>query len=129
MKYLSTHFTHDELSCDCCNRTALDNGVMTETEFKNFLKELEKLRSAVNEPMIITSAYRCQRHNAEVGSKPTSRHTAVGDAVDVYCSDELALKLVSNAYRLGWKGIGVNQNGNGRYIHLDRRDNPTMWSY
>jgi hypothetical protein len=30
---------------------------------------------------------------------------------------------------LGFTGIGVKQTGAGRFIHLDLRATPTVWSY
>jgi hypothetical protein len=30
---------------------------------------------------------------------------------------------------MGFKGIGVQQKGAGRFIHLDDREDPAIWSY
>jgi len=44
-------------------------------------------------------------------------------------SGEDAQTLIKLALDLGFKGIGVNQKGEGRFIHIDHRSEPAMWSY
>jgi len=33
------------------------------------------------------------------------------------------------AMHLQFTGIGVQQKGSGRFVHLDLRKEPTVWSY
>ena len=46
-----------------------------------------------------------------------------------------ALQVISKATDYGFTGIGINQKGNGRFIHLDiskdsqGRPRPHVWSY
>ena len=51
---------------------------------------LEPLRDAMNEPIRISSGYRCERLNRAVGGVSNSQHTK-GQAADCGCDDPLAL--------------------------------------
>ncbi|MCV5341128.1 hypothetical protein OFC87_29810, partial [Escherichia coli] len=50
-------------------------------------------------------------------------------AIDLKVSREVAHKVLELAMKLGIKGIGVNQKGEHRFIHLDMRPNRMVWSY
>ena len=45
------------------------------------------------------------------------------------------VRFITHAQEYGFTGIGVNQKGNSRFIHLDiadhseERPRPTVWSY
>lgn len=123
---MTEHFSHKELSCKCCGKLPEQTA-----HYKDFLTKLEELRIQFNKPIHISSAYRCFKHNAKVGGSPESRHID-GDAVDILCSGEDALQILSLAIAQGWRGIGVSQKGliSSRFIHIDLR--PTdrvIWSY
>lgn len=93
-----------------------------------FIKKLEKLRITLNRPMIITSGYRTEKHNLEVGGIEGSSHTK-GIAVDVAYSNSFELySLLFNALRMGFWRIGVSKN----MVHLDvDTDKPqgVFWLY
>ncbi len=98
-----------------------------------FMKSLESLRTIYGQPMKVTSAYRCPRHNAAVSSTGATGPHTTGCAVDVSIAGEAAYKLVALAVTMGFTGIGIKQSGPwpGRFIHLDTlTDNrPRIWSY
>jgi uncharacterized protein YcbK (DUF882 family) len=127
---LSENFTRSELACRCCDRTAVDAGVMSAEEFQRFLSQLEALRNEWKRPIFITSGYRCKDHNRKVGGSGSSRHL-VGDSVDIRVSGADALRLASIAIARGWNGIGLNQKGpvSSRFLHIDRRTEPAFWTY
>ena len=56
-------------------------------------------------------------------------------AVDILVSHEKALEVLYKGIEHGFTGVGVNQKGNGRFIHLDIAENkdyqprPHIWSY
>jgi uncharacterized protein YcbK (DUF882 family) len=52
-----------------------------------------------------------------------------GRAVDVLVTGSDAYTLVKLALAHGFGGIGVQQTGDGRFIHLDNREVPSIWSY
>jgi uncharacterized protein YcbK (DUF882 family) len=55
-------------------------------------------------------------------------HTT-GLAADIGVSGAEAVQVLRLALEAGFKGIGVQQKGNGRFIHVDMRETPTVWSY
>ena len=63
-----------------------------------------------------------------------SQHTK-GIACDILSNHFHALEIMRIALELKFTGIGVNQKGNSRFIHLDiadhseERPRPTVWSY
>jgi hypothetical protein len=67
------HFSQKDFSCKCCGQVKIN---------QRLLNDLEILRGRVNQPIIITSGYRCPKHNREVGGAKYSRHT-LGKAVDI----------------------------------------------
>lgn len=76
-QYLGTH----EIECSCeysdCNRTL----IMERTSNSFYL-----LRSVYGGPILINSAYRCQRHNADIGGVVNSYHM-IGAALDIRPKD------------------------------------------
>lgn len=85
---------------------------------------------------VVTSAYRCMKHNAEVGGKDRSPHP-LGRGIDIHVIGGQALKVIQLAGKHGFTGVGVNQKGpsKGRFIHLDDMPNeldryrPWIWTY
>lgn len=98
------------------------------------MARLQRLRSAYGRPMPITSGYRDPGHPQEIGKAVPGPHT-LGRACDVAVQGGDALQLLALAVAHGFTGIGVQQKGSGRYLHLDDlepsrgRPRPTIWSY
>jgi len=99
---------------------------------RRFLQYLDALRHKCGFPFIISSGYRSPEYNARVSSTGlTGPHTS-GKAADVSVSRENAYRVLENAFELGcFTGIGINQKGEGRFIHLDtiQRPHSTVWTY
>lgn len=119
------HFSDAELECKC-----LCGGLPPQ----DFQDHLEELRVVFGEPMIVTSGYRCPDYNQQVSSTgQDGPHTIA--AVDIGISGAKALRLTGLAWQMGWTGIGWNQRGSSRFVHLDRlpqaggRPRPWCWSY
>ncbi len=95
---------------------------------------LQALRTKLEFPFPITSAYRCANHPIERQKKMPGAHYT-GRAVDIAVSHEKAYHLVQEALQAGFTGIGVKQKGAIRFIHLDdledspSRPRPHIWSY
>jgi uncharacterized protein YcbK (DUF882 family) len=92
------------------------------------------MRTAYGRPMIITSGYRHTSHPAERVKGRPGAHT-FGCAADIAVSGADAYDLIRLAIGYGFTGIGVQQKGAGRFIHLDdlssegTRPRPAIWSY
>jgi len=113
------NFKRQEFKCSCCGEEAMRD---------DFIDKLQKLRDYLGFPLKITSGYRCGEHPVEVKKSTVGTHRQ-GIAADIAVSREQAYRVVCAAKEFGFTGIGVAQKGNCRFIHLDARDNPTIWSY
>lgn len=118
------YFTRKELECHCgCG------GIPQH----QFILSLEELRKEYNKPIVISSAFRCLKHNIKIGGVLDSAHTQ-GLAADIKISGKNAHELLKHALNLGFTGIGIQQKGlpTSRYIHLDIAMGllrPNIWSY
>lgn len=117
------NFTRAEMSCKHCGAEGIKPELMD---------KLQELRTKYGKPMAITSGYRCPKHPAEA-TKTTPGAHALGLAADIGVQGAEAYEVLKLAFELGFTGIGVQQNGSGRFIHLDVRDGqlptPACWSY
>jgi uncharacterized protein YcbK (DUF882 family) len=93
-----------------------------------FMLKLDKLREACGFPLVITSGYRDVSHPREQNKKAPGAHTK-GLACDIEASRITAYIVLREALNLGFTGIGVNQKGDGRFIHLDMDEPIRVWSY
>ena len=120
----SEHFSEKELRCKCCG----------ENETKPELLELaEAIRAFIGEPMIVHCAYRCPKHNAEVGGENGSKHI-VGQAMD-FSVKGMSPKAIYDLIRKNAEifdhlgGIGLYDWG----IHVDTYKAPDghlrLWDY
>lgn len=124
------YFALEELKCKCgkCNSTGLEMD-------NQFMQQLVMLREKLGFPFVVSSAYRCPHHNNDVSSSGFKGAHTTGKAIDIAVVNEKALDLIKEALKLNITGIGVNQKGNGRFIHLDSCTSvdglprPNIWSY
>jgi len=99
-----------------------------------FMQKLELLREQVGFPLRITSGYRAPEHSIEAKKAVPGAHTK-GRAADLAVQGAQAFAVIAAAVRLGFRGIGVQQKGAARFVHLDdlehiaERPRPTIWSY
>ncbi len=118
-------FSRAEVACQHCGRCEMDEDTMW---------KLQDLRDSFGKPMRVTSGYRCPDHPIEARKDKVGAH-AHGRAVDIAVRGSDAYALIMLAMRQGWQGIGVQQKGDVRFIHLDDLTEkegwprPTIWSY
>jgi len=121
----SDHFSRKELECKYSGMCEMN---------PEFLARIEELRIAFGKPLRVTSGFRSPDHPVErvktERGKSTGYH-AKGEALDFQVYGEDAHKLIKLAIDLGFKGIGISQKGdfNNRFIHVDHRSEPALWSY
>lgn len=120
------HFSPSEMMCRCgCGQTVVD---------REFMDRLEALRADYGKAMPVTSGYRCPKHNQSVSSTGATGPHTTGRAVDIAVRgfDDVTL-LICLARTHGFTGIGINQKGEGRFIHLDDLaepyPRPSLWTY
>jgi len=116
------NFTAAEFACSHCGANEVK---------ESLLEKLQVLRTKYGKPMKITSGYRCPKHPIEAKKTAPGAH-ASGLACDVGVTGGEAHEILKLAFELGFTGIGVQQKGTGRFIHLDLMtspNRPTVWSY
>lgn len=110
---ISRNFARWEFRCRCCGRLMLDG---------RLVDALQDLRDLSDRPIQVRSAYRCARHNEEVGGTRDSKHRegAAADVVIVGLSPAAMVQqaLMIEAFRDG--GIGYYP-GQG-FVHVDIGD-------
>jgi uncharacterized protein YcbK (DUF882 family) len=113
------YFKRSEEWCPCCHSGGL---------VPDFRDKLNKARQIANVPFILTSAFRCSAHNAEVGGSESSSHLA-GLAVDIKCTDAWTrCKILSALFAEGFNRIGIGKT----FIHVDddmTKPTGVVWLY
>lgn len=121
------YFSITEFECRCkCGRAPMDEA---------FLLKLDELRHQFGKPLAVSSGYRCSSHNQRVSSTGIDGPHTTGKAADLRVDRADAHRLLGLALSHGFTGIGVQQKGGSRFLHLDtltdgpRQPRPTVWSY
>ncbi len=113
------NFKRSDFACSCCGKEKMKD---------NTLLKLQAARTIADVPFIISSGYRCNKHNVEVGGKSSSSHLG-GYAVDMVVDGSRARFKILDALRLsGFNRIGVGKN----FIHIDNdpeKSGNVIWLY
>ena len=113
------HFKIEEFKCPCCGEVHMN---------QEFLDKLDKARGIADTPFIITSGYRCEKHNAEVGGHKRSAHLR-GYASDIKTIGSMDRYVILSALQK----VGFNRFGIGRdFIHVDMDPelvSDVIWTY
>lgn len=113
---LTKNFAINEFACQgsgCCSTVKID------TELAGYLQQI---RDHFGKAVIITSAYRCAKHNAAVGGASNSYHTK-GMAADIQVKGVAPAEVAKYAESLGALGIGLYSN----FVHIDTRTSKFFW--
>lgn len=119
------HFTEAEMRCRETGECRMDDA---------FMAKLDELREAFGKPLTVTSGFRSAAHSIERKKDRPGVHTT-GTACDFGVSGADAYRLMFLAMQMGFRGIGVQQKGTGRFVHVDMapdapgQPRPTVWSY
>lgn len=120
---LTKHFTLEELShSDYADAHGIANNPGQQAQ-KNLMMLcvliLEPLRTAIDEPIIINSAYRCKQVNLGVGGVSTSHHL-LGLAADIHFKNEMQLNAMVRALRNN-KNLDlalIERSKSSRWLHV-----------
>ena len=111
---LSDSFSRSEFECSC--------GCGFDTVDAFLLESLETLREALQQPITITSACRCQNHNKAVGGMPNSQHKK-GRAADIQVKHTLPSVVADLA-----EALGLSVGRYDTFTHIDTRSGgPARW--
>ena len=117
---LSPHFNISEFRCKCGKEHETLNS-------QELVEKLEKLFTALNcSKIIVTSGYRCEQHDKNVGGSGSGQHT-LGKAADICCYGQdgqpISSKIIcQKAQDIGFTGI-ANITAAYIYTHVDVRPN------
>lgn len=118
---LSPHFRQQEFKCKCCGKIHPTNPTPPEV----VLFWLESAREHFGDrPVMITSGYRCPKHNAAVGGASTSRHME-GDAVDFHVEGISPAEVYIYMDSIVGEGGGVGMYDS--FTHIDSRGYKARW--
>ena len=94
---------------------------------ESHMRRMDELRHRVGFPLVVISGYRSPRHSLERDKVGGPGFHSEGVATDVACRGPHMRKLVLEALKMGFTGIGVNKGS----VHLDdgKRVIDTMWGY
>lgn len=116
--------TEPGMACPCCGRNEVN---------LDLLDALQSVRDLLELPIIITSGYRCNKHNISIGGKPGSSHKK-GLAVDIAINSShygyKIIKAIMKSERFVRIGYG-DMNG-VLTLHLDIDPDKTQnvfWGY
>lgn len=103
---LTPHFNLSEFQCKCCCHVKI---------WAPLLHHLEALRLFWKNPLVITSGFRCLRHNKKIGGVAHSLHTQ-GRAVDIVVMKSRQPFFCKLAKKAGFTSIIAY--GKRNFVHL-----------
>lgn len=112
------HFSKSEVACRCCDEVKWSPHLMA---------VLELVRNHFNEPVIVTSSYRCPAHNTAVGGVKNSQHL-LGIAADIRVKGLPSLvvfEFLDSIFPHSY-GMGLYE-GQDEFVHIDVRDTKARW--
>ena len=101
-----TYFSRDEFKCGCgCGQNNIN---------ELLIDKLENIRTVLRQKIIITSGYRCEKHNLEIGGVPDSSHLK-GLAADIKIQSDKYLFEILPFTLVEFNRIGIYKT----WIHVD----------
>jgi uncharacterized protein YcbK (DUF882 family) len=118
---LTKNFKSTEFDChgkNCCSTTIID---------PKLVEYLQIIRDHFGKPITITSAYRCETHNRNIGGATRSYHVQ-GKAADIVVSGVASREVAKYAESIGILGIGLYETAaDGFFTHIDTRTTKSFW--
>jgi uncharacterized protein YcbK (DUF882 family) len=111
----TAHFNEQELACKHCGKTRPSS---------ELLAVLQLVRIHFNQPVTVTSGYRCPEHNKAVGGADKSKHLE-GIAADIKVKgiDPFEVYHFLDSIFTDFYGIGLYDN----WVHIDVRQEKARW--
>ena len=117
---LTANFSTDEFRCKCgCGEVMVS---------RDLVEGLQVLRNLANAPIRVLSAFRCRKHNAEIGGSDDSQHPK-GKASDIEIVGKSLKEMFSLAEMVPvFKGGGIGLYPDNGFIHVDARGKTARWA-
>jgi uncharacterized protein YcbK (DUF882 family) len=124
---LSKHFGTREFTCRCSHKECKEQRISI-----SLVNKLEQIRVEVTKPLIVTSGFRCTRHQTDIRNSGQSTVVAkkstheLGDAVDIVPNDRKDVR--EGFYKICAKhfdSIGLSDS----FLHVDLRKGVRRWEY
>ena len=110
-------FKEKELCCKCCSQLPPYAKENIEALVE---KVLDPLRERYGKPIIVNSAFRCEKHNREVGGAANSQHMR-GEAADIRPTTNFTNELVKLAKILVENGKFDQLILYPNFVHVSRK--------
>ena len=104
--FVSPHFRLTEFQCRCCGCVKLH---------PELLVKLENLRSAWGSPLLLTSGFRCEKHNKKVNGAEASLHL-LGQGADIVVPNVNQREFIEAAEKEGFDQVIPYAKRN--FVHL-----------
>jgi zinc D-Ala-D-Ala carboxypeptidase len=112
-------FKREEFKCRCCGEEHMG---------ADFLEKIEKAREISGVPYVITSGWRCGKHNKEIGGKSKSEHI-YGQGADIVAdTSTIRFHIMRGLILAGFRRIGLGEN----FIHAGNSiilPGEVLWHY
>lgn len=104
---ITANFKGSEFRCKCgCGKIMIA---------EELVQQLQRVRDHFGASIMVSSGYRCPKHNKAVGSDSSSPHL-LGVAADIRVTGHTSKEVAVVAEQIGFDGIAyINEN----YLHLD----------
>lgn len=125
-----SYFKLNEFECKCKDKDCLGKQPRLRVS-QTLLDALNRIREELGQPVVITSGFRCKRHNTAIGGAINSRHMA-GDAVDIRpaSGSEEDLELLYEVCRREKAIVGLGDGRHKGFVHVDCRPGTRkVWKY
>ena len=116
---ITPHFIREEFACK--GKTC---GCHGNTVDVNLAKALNLLRLHFNQPVKITSGFRCKKHNKAISGSKNSQHMK-GKAADFKVKNTSPRKVYLYLTDMYPDKYGIGQYKT--FVHLDVRENKARW--
>lgn len=107
---MAKYFDIEEFACECCGSVEIN---------PLLLEKLDYLRGIYGYPIYVSSGYRCEDHNEEIGGEPNSQHL-LGNAADIYVDGDY--EEFYRRVRAANSFDGVGYYPSQEFVHVDVRD-------
>lgn len=124
---IGTYFDDFEFACKCGRHGYDGEGhpILDHIIDKRLVDLLARIRERLGVPLTVTSGYRCEAHNEEVGGVSNSYHTQ-GVAADITYVGIDVDYLAQVAEECGADGIGCYYYQD--FVHVDVRGYAARWN-